>query len=112
VLVNKRADRSVIERQRVREHLKKHHTERVNVGSAIYIFAEPELLRTGILRRSHQRRDRRTLGIADQLADSKVHHLHLISTGRPLHQENIGGFEIAMKDMLGVRFLQRRGDLP
>ena len=54
MLINERADRGLIEWQRVREHLKKHHAERVNVGSAIYIFAKPELLRTGVLRRSHQ----------------------------------------------------------
>ena len=112
MLINKRADRGVVEWERVREHLKKHHAERVNVGSAIYIFAEPELLRTGILRRSHQRGDRRALGFIDQLADPKVHHLDQISTVRPLNQENIGWFEIAVKDVLGVGFLQRRGDLP
>src|SRR5262245_49607466 len=43
--VNDSCDRSVIEWQRVREHLKKHDAERVNVGPAVYIFAEPELFR-------------------------------------------------------------------
>jgi len=55
VLVNKRAGRSVIERQRVREHLKHHDAERVYVSSAIYDFAEPELLRAGELWSAHQR---------------------------------------------------------
>ena len=53
VLMNERADRSVIERQCVCEHLKKHDAERVNVGSAVYIFTEFELLRTCVLRRPH-----------------------------------------------------------
>jgi hypothetical protein len=54
VFMNERADRSVIKRQRVREHLIKNDAERVNVGSAVYIFSEFELLRTGVLRRSHR----------------------------------------------------------
>src|SRR5262249_15944856 len=33
-------------------------------------------------------------------------------TGCPLHQENIGWFEVAVNDVLGVGFLERRGDLP
>jgi hypothetical protein len=52
------------------------------------------------------------MGFIDQLADSEVHYLDRLSTGRPLHNENIGGFEISVKDVLNVGFLQRGGDLP
>jgi len=52
------------------------------------------------------------MSFIDQLADSEVHHLDRLSTWRPLHNENIGGFEIAVKDVLDVGFLQRGCDLP
>ena len=89
------------------EHLVRHRAKRVQVHAVVGCCVARRLFRRHVRRSAERSADRghgvvRERGAADRLRDAEVGHY-----GRVPGQEHVVGLDVAMRDALGVRVLER-----